>query len=657
MMFYKKLVSNVIFVLLIEILHLQGVYFSENPFKQFQSISNINNLTEKLSDVVYNVIQMYAPRQSHVHFVLPIEKDGYRVVRMMEVTLKKVSNKWPVTKKYRVCCEHVDTWHIPYETKPIGHTPNIYVLPFYGSEQTKLFAAQLETMSRKDTFNPSAMFLLVQITDQCAEVVKQAALHTKIFKQMWDYHLYNTTLLIISECDLTTTVATAQPFSQENECRIANEKGISYLQVEEGSKLFNNNMFQYHTPYNFRGCVFWAGTVPYPPYVVGKARKIGNETRFTDLDGLDIQVLNTFSRKRNAIFKYYQTHTFGMDAWVTILENGTIIGIVQDLLERKIDITFGGVMPSYITSYKLDYSNIYKFSTVNFFVPDADIIPLWLIFLKVFTGRVWILSAAVYVLVSLVYNLTRFHSLKNIDSSLIELFKLCIGFSTNLNPKRFILRFVLFVWSVFSVHWYIAYSSMMFLLLTNPPHSKEILTFKDLKAIGLKVYVNAIYLEIFSHTEIDKTTTSILENHIICTNIAYCVEEFVKFRNASVMVTAETMEYLTNWQRSKIHKLPENILMFGVSFVTKRGNPLSEALSLFVMYTLQAGLLLKWERDVGWKYRLKNLLNEPEEKSVILDLRGAFYILSIGYFFSMSTLLAEFTIDLLKRKRTIKLFL
>lgn len=641
---------KVVCLRLLFLLHLVKVYSCENSIRM-EDITNVHQLAEELYTYITNITKTKSNRANQVHFVLPTEKDNVKMAQMIDKTLQKISNFWTVTSNDSFCCDSLEEWHIPYENKCLEFIQNVYVIPIYQEKNIEFIEAQIEIMSREDSFNPKAIFILVQLTDQCNETNKSDAQYARIFNNLWKYNIFNATVLIISSCDLALNIVTAKVFSQENQCRTVQEKGLKYYYLLGENKTTNYNMFLHEKLGNYQGCVFWAGTIPYPPYVFGEVDKVANETQFTDARGVDIEIIRTLSEKVNLTIKFYQTHTFDMDAWVTILNNGTIIGFVQDLLQRKIDITFGGVMPSYVTSYKLDFSSSYKFSTLNFFVADANILPSWLIFLKVFSIEVWILSAVVFVLVSLVYHFMSVHSLKGIDISLLELFKLSIGFSSILNPKTSYVRVLFFSWAVYCVHWYIAYSTMMYLLITDPPHEKEISTFNDLKKSGLEVSVNAIYLEVFGHIEIDKTTTRVLEKHIVCPHIDKCVAQFVKHRNFSVMGTAETLEFLINWQQSKIHKLPENVITFCVSFLSNKGNPLNEEVSVVIQRTLQGGLLLKWERDVGRWYRLRNIANEPEKKETILDLKGAFYILFIGLIAAFLIFVIEVIVDLFMKSK------
>lgn len=638
------MIYNIVSTLLL-LLCLAKMNLCKNSIKIEDDLS-LDKLANQLSTYIIGITKAKSDTANLVHFVLPTEKDSNKTAQLIEKTIQKVSNIWTVTINDSYSCDSLEEWHIPYENKFLEFVQDVYVVPINHEKKIKFFEAQLQIMSREDSFNPKAVFILVSLTDQCGEIKYSYSQNVRIFNNLWKYSCFNATVLIISTCDFAMTVVTAKPFSQENQCRTIEEKGLQYYYLPQLTKSMNYSSFLHEKPTNFQGCVFWAGTIPYPPYVVGEAVIEGNETKFNDARGIDIEIMRTLSDKVNLTIKFYQTHTFGMDAWVTVLENGTIIGFVQDLLDHKIDISFGGIMPSYVTFYKLDYSTTYKFSTLNLFVPDADILPPWLIFLKVFSLRVWTLSAAVFILVTFIYHIISLQTLRGIDTSFLELFKLCIGFSSTLNPGTSYVRILFFSWAVYCVHWNIAYTTMMFLLLTSPPRDKEISTFKDLKNSGLEVSVNAIYLEVFGHIEIDKTTTSVLKNHVVCQQIELCVAQFVKNRNFSVMGTAETLEFLINWQRTKIHKLPENVLTFSVSFLANKGNPLIDEVSSVIRQTFHAGLLSKWEKDVGRSYRLNNAANDLEEKVMILDLKGAFYILFIGNVIAFLVLLMEITVKM-----------
>ncbi|KAG8245310.1 hypothetical protein J6590_005623 [Homalodisca vitripennis] len=569
---------------------------------------------------------------------------------LMDKIVEQMSNFWTVTTNDSYCCDSVEPWVFSYE-KPVNimYSSDVYVIPVQQN-----FKSQMEHMERNDFFNPRAIFILVHFSDQCG-IIGENNQTTKIFNIMWLRNLFVTSLLIISECNGGLTLITAKPFSNENTCRTIQRNGMKYFYLRPDEKEFDFELFQ-EQPTDFKnlhGCSFWAGTLPLAPYVVGKPVTVDNETLYEYIGGIDVELMHLLSSRLNFTYKFYKTEGYDMDAWFKMLPNGTVVGIFQDVLYHHIDIAFGGIVPSYATYYKFEYSSSYKFSSLSWYVNDPNIVPQWQITFRVFPPEIWLILCLIYLTVCFLYfwmDYYRFNGSKTLNSNFkmipfSNFFSIGLGLSSTLKPKSFHLRALFISWATYSLHWSIAYTSLLFILITNPPLEKEIKTIQDLKDSGLKVSIDAIYLEFFGHYEIDERARSLLNNYFVCPKMESCVQQLIEYRNFTVMEKVECVENLVNLRQSKIHKLTEVMLTFSVSILTNKGNPLAAELNKLVVLTFQSGLLNKWEKEVSWLYHYKkNFEFKTDEDNLpfdIHDLQGAFGILFGGLALSVFVYLGE----------------
>ncbi|XP_046666880.1 uncharacterized protein LOC124358623 [Homalodisca vitripennis] len=346
----------------------------------------------------------------------------------------------------------------------------------------------------------------------------------------------------------------------------------------------------------------------------------------------------------NFTCSYSQLISTGAAAFYQRLPNGEVIGLIRDAMDYKIDITFGKIIPSHSSIFLLRYSQCYSSSSLSWFVPDPNIAPRWQIIFKVFPLKLWVLLGIFFVMVCLLYwvlehfNTTGSTPTLNFDFNFskipfADLFSIGLGASSTLNPQPVYLRLLFAFWAIYSLHWYMAYTSVLFALMTNPPLEKEISNINDLKDSGLKTSGNRVLFQFFDHLDLDKTTRAVLDNRVGCHGLDGCLQGLVKFRNVSLMGIQDDIESTLNMRIYKIHKLKEDMMIYHVSLVTTRGNPLENGLNKLLLLTMQLGFLNKWVSDVQLVNHNKNFEVVLEEKKLPLNfghLQGAFSILMCG---------------------------
>ncbi|XP_046662954.1 uncharacterized protein LOC124355843 [Homalodisca vitripennis] len=342
------------------------------------------------------------------------------------------------------------------------------------------------------------------LTDGCRNQTDINDQIANIFNIVWKKNGLTVNVFILSECNHELTIATAKPFSAENICRSVEKNGLRFIPAESDEEKHLN--FVRYNPESFNGCNIVAGTKPNPPYIVGNLIGDENAIQYEYFGGNELEFMRLLSKKLNFTLSFKNPISTESAAWYERLPNGTIIGFLRDVMEYRLDIIFGGLMPYYATYYHFQFSLSHTFNSLNWYVTDPNNIPQWKIIFEVFPVEIWILIAFVFLFVCLLYwIMERFSSIGtnlflNFDfnkTPFANLFSVGLGLSSTLNPKRGYLRLLFVFWAVYCLHWNMAYTSVLFALMTNPPLEKEIANIQDLYESGFKTSIDKIYTCIF----------------------------------------------------------------------------------------------------------------------------------------------------------------
>lgn len=615
-------------------------------------------VSKNFSSFVGGLLNKYRPNSKVVTIVIPRNKSEL-VTQVTETLVKDLAKTYSVKSVDTYCCDFMEQWvyisptnlHFNTKLEPISDT---YIIPLSPSRKLDHFKTQLMHLERDFTFNHKAKFILLQVLTNCEKQSSKQIVN--IFNTLWFRNLFDSLLITCYACDGTVSVISARSFSSENVCRQAQNYDVKYFELSANAVSSALLDLSYEKPKDFNGCHFWAGTTPSAPFVLGNRVIKEDGVHYNYHHGIDIELMRLASLKLNFTYDFYPTISDGFESWFIQLPNRTILGILQDALEKKIDVIFGGVVPSYITYYKYDYTPSYKFSSICWYTPGGNEISSWKILFLVYPLKVWLLSAIIFIVVTTLYStmssvladsmVKHFNLIKKYSSKLVlHFFSIGLGFSSPLTPKRIFLRILLLFWIIYSMNWTIIYQTVLFTLLTHPQMEKEMNSFQDIKDSGLPVVASRLYIDLFRYFESGRLTNYIMANTIICENLTACHDDFVHYRNFSIMEKIEIMEYLVNLKVSKIHRVEEKVVSYCVSFLFNKGNPLTEEFSMILLQTFQAGFLQYWEEVIG---RYSHDLTSPDipsdDDSVPLnlqDLAGALTLLTVGLSASLLGFIAE----------------
>lgn len=626
-------------------------------YRSFQDISNVDTITSRLAKAVANVGKTHFKENGPTLLLVPSKNDKLIILDIFERLLQHMSRFVSILTlddlPHGVTAQHMSFLVKSREIKVL-QKPNIYIIPIKEYNGFQGLDSVMKTLNLFESFNPRSIFILVKTIVECGKFNEYNE-SSRLFARLWKTNCMAVALVVFSECDLQLTVISGNPFSKENPCRTPASDGLRYNHFIPSDDFIAIDIPKPKIR-NFNGCLFTAGTIPAPPFVVAKEVRIEDETQYSFVGGLEMELKDMMSKKFNVTVKLDVSNGYDVHSILRRFSNGTEVGIATDMKNHKIDFALGGVSPNYRTFYMFDFSNTYVFSSFSWYVANANIAPRWQLIFKTLSLDVWISSAAFFVLVSSLYFVMELHNYKRRKTSkfsvtsitFIEIFCVGLGLSATQQPIGCV-KVLFFSWAAFGLHWSMAYSSTLFDLLRTPPLEKEILTIQDLRDSGIQVVSPPLYFQLFKGVNIDSVTRSVLSNKIECMNLNVCIKEFVANRNVSLMDRTEHVDFSVNYKLSKIHKLSENLISFGVSLMANKGNPLSHAINEVVSLAFETGLVGKWETETGWKYNYeKNTLESYSEDSddsslplSVTVLQGAFLLLIVGLVISVLAFLVE----------------
>lgn len=624
-------------------------------YRFLQDVPKIDAITDRLASAVAQLGKTHFRSNVCVIFIVPSKEERFVIRNILDRLINHMSRFFPYLTFAHIPGDVVDDLKSPFlHTSNVNteQKPNICVIPIKEESELESLDNALRSFILFPSFNPRGIFILIKTIVECGSF-DHYNVSSRFFAQLWKRNCMTVVLLVFSECDFRLTVVTGTPYSKENPCRVPEAGGLRYKHFISSDLLIEIDVSNTKVR-DFKGCSFTAGIIPAPPFVVARQVQSGSETQYHFVGGLELDIKDMITKKFNVTVNLDSSNGYEVQSLQRIFPNGTHVGISADMKNHKIDFALGGVSPNFRTHFLYDFSHTYKFSSISWYVTDAHIAPRWQIIFKTLSLDVWIVSAGFLLLVSVLYFLMELHNYKSRKTSTLTLSSItfielvCVGLGLPATQQpRGCLKVLYFSWAAFGLHWSMAYSSTLFDLLRTPPLDKEILTIQDLHDSKLKVVSPDLYFQLFKGVDIDRVTRSVLDNNINCKNLNLCIKQFVVHRNVSLMDRSEHFDYSVNLKLSKVHKLSENLISFGVSLMTNKGNPLFPVLNEVVLQAFETGLVSRWETETAWKFNYEKNVETysnddttPQALSVAV-LQGAFLLLFVGLLISLLVFLGE----------------
>lgn len=503
----------------------------------------------------------------------------------------------------------------------LQHRPDAFIIfinNFLTLAQLREAISQLKLYTK--SWNVNAKFLIITTYISYLKPSKDK-LVIDVLNFMWIRNAFRTALLMMESKNNTVSLFSSAPFSKMySPCRDVN----TTTQVQELNITDQNGSsidivgYTFNTPKLFMGCSLVGHTYPFPPYSVEEFHL--NQSVYKT--GTEVQLIQLMAEIYNCSMSISNTPGYNeFNGWRTQLNNGSMIGMFEDLKEYKVDLAFAGAIPSSGYYYKLDSLNTYASSSMSWYVSYPDITPNWVYVLHTFTGPTWLSLASVFVLVTLLYFLIcakLLHVYKEpVDLNMVGL---TLGFTLRWT-KVVHLKILLFSWSLFSLHVTLMFNTKLFSVLAKHPQNPGITSIEDLYASEFRTCISSFYRD-FYYKQTNGIIRKILENYITCSDMNEAVELLLQNRNFSILGKDENMEFLVNIKRQRIHKISEKFITFPVSMYLTKGSIFKEPLRNTIFIATEYGYVRKWLGDIRLKVKTKHTSTgkpSPGQKDILLN--------------------------------------
>jgi len=152
------------------------------------------------------------------------------------------------------------------------------------------------------------------------------------------------------------------------------------------------------------------------------------------------------------------------------------------LLRQEVDFAVGTLTPSSERHEYFDFTIQYTQDKTTWVVPEADIIPKWRSLVAIFHPNVWLVSMIVYAIVSIttcllgksIKSTQEYAMFRTIYGTSLSTWCTLVGSAPAIFPKTTRLRVFVFLWGLFSLHWYTAYTTCLISMLTTPQYQNPV---------------------------------------------------------------------------------------------------------------------------------------------------------------------------------------
>lgn len=528
----------------------------------------------------------------------------------------------------------------------LQHRPDAFIIfinNFLTLAQLREAISQLKLYTK--SWNVNAKFLIITTYISYLKPSKDK-LVIDVLNFMWIRNAFRTALLMMESKNNTVSLFSSAPFSKlYSPCREVN----TTTQVQELSITDQNGSsmeivgYTFNTPKLFMGCPLVGHTYPFPPYTVEEIYL--NQSVYKT--GTEVKLILLMAEMYNCSVSISNTPGYDeFNGWRTQLTNGSMIGMFEDLKEYKVDLAFAGAIPSSGNYYKLDSLNTYAFSTMSWYVSYPDSTPNWVYVLHTFTGFTWLSLALVFVLVTLLYFLIC-ATLPNMYKEPVDLNMVGLSLGFTLRWTKVIhLKFLLFSWSLFSLHVTLMFNTKLFSILAQHPQNPGITSIEDLYASEFRTCISSFYRD-FYYKQTNGIIRKILENYITCSDMNEAVELLLQNRNFSILGKDDNMAFLVNIKRERIHKISEKFITFPVSMYLTQGSIFKEPLRTIIFIATEYGYVHKWLGDIRLKVKIKHTSTgkpSPGQNDILLnngDFIWVYFLFISGQIISCIVFLLE----------------
>ncbi|XP_058984610.1 uncharacterized protein LOC101895628 [Musca domestica] len=392
--------------------------------------------------------------------------------------------------------------------------------------------------------------------------------------------------------------------------------------------------------------------------------------------GSEADLLRSFCETHNCRIRM---QPYGLDFWGAVFDNGSSDGAVSDIYEQRSEVMIGCLYNWYPEIWEI--SQFIAKSAVTVLGPGPTQFPRWRTNIMPFSTELWICLIPTLVLCSLLFHFVKYtgyscmkggrsrkrHGLKSFEKAMLEVFAVFIQQpSVDTVLKRTASRVFLAFLLCATITLENTYSGQLKSILTSPLFYEPIDTVEKWSATDWKwAAPSIVWVETILGSNITKeqrmAASFEIRDHDYMYNArfrndyGFGVERLYSgFLNVGKYITIPAVE-------SKVI-LKDDIYIDWTRAASIRGWPLMPVLDQHIIFCLETGLYIHWERLANYRFmdrKLQDVLvkiasNEkpksPPQKLSIDHISGPLFILLFGYLTAFVVFVMEVISSHLKKQ-------
>lgn len=339
---------------------------------------------------------------------------------------------------------------------------------------------------------------------------------------------------------------------------------------------------------------------------------------------------------------------------------GTITQMYGYLYYNKIDFMGSMVYRNESITDIIDTLTTHYIDGASYVAPIAQLADNWDKLIHIFTNTLWLLVGATLIITITLWYLVANRSYSQENHHLLYLQDLCLqawgnllGVSQISNPATRFLRLSFLAWVIFSFYVSQFYQTKLMSVLSKPGYEHQIANIEEAIDFGLSVgFISQIKSWFENSTDI--TTQIIHENFVACDVTLDCINRIAYKRDIVVLKNRRQIQYLMafNWLdqrsgRTLLYQFSHHEAQLVISFVVRKGFPLTEYFDFIILQLLSNGLVFKWDRDYAY-----NIITDDDTSPKPFKIK-TFTGVFIGLIFGLSLATISFVAEII---RPVKIF-
>jgi hypothetical protein len=350
------------------------------------------------------------------------------------------------------------------------------IIPIDNIKSFHIFKEQINPK----VFSFSGIFVFILIDGKIADM-------KEIFSTLWKRNIYNVDILFQNEDSID--VMTFMPFSRST-CDDTTPRIINRFVNGSFEKNLKETIFPMKFE-NLRKCEIKIATYEENPNVIRKKNSDGSEK----LSDFDMEIIDEISKALN--FEKKIEFIEGPDPWGLVLDNGTVTGALNKLVNGKAQIAIGSMFLVLTKLKHVDASESYFHVPEVFVLSSARKLTSFEKLLQPFDAWIWILISLTFLIAFLVIfiinrkipKLKSFVFGTGINDPELNVVIAIFGGSQPKLPKRNFSRFLLMKFLIFCMIFRNAYQGALFKFIQSDQRNKNPQTISELAEQNYDFYV------------------------------------------------------------------------------------------------------------------------------------------------------------------------